>query len=72
MKASGLCEPPVHGDGGLAEARVVAAGEPWRSVLLARIATRDVTGMPPVGSLVVHEDAVARVEAWIEELASCP
>jgi len=41
-------------------------------VLLARIATRDVTGMPPVGSLVVHEDAVARVEAWIEELASCP
>lgn len=72
LKTSGMCDTPLHGDLDLADALVVAPGEPWRSVLVERIGTRDVNGMPPLGTLVVDEAGVDRVTTWVEQLASCP
>lgn len=49
----------------------IVAGEPDRSVLLGRMRSRDVVHqMPPLGTRVVDDDAVALVGAWIAELAA--
>ena len=46
----------------------VRAGEPDASVLLARLASRNpVAQMPPLGSRVVDEEAVALIRKWIAE-----
>ncbi|MEQ8456726.1 MAG: hypothetical protein RLO52_16895 [Sandaracinaceae bacterium] len=46
----------------------VAPGAPERSVLLHRLRARDPrTQMPPVGSLVVDEEAARLIERWIDE-----
>ena len=46
----------------------VAAGDPARSVLLQRLASRTPSiQMPPLGTHVVDEDARALIEAWIRE-----
>ena len=62
---------PASGDLGIANARLIAPGEPARSVLLARAARRDATGMPPVGSALVDEAGVALLTDWIAGLSSC-
>jgi mono/diheme cytochrome c family protein len=46
----------------------VRAGEPDRSVLAFRMASRNpVSQMPPVGSRLVDEEAVALIRKWIQE-----
>jgi uncharacterized repeat protein (TIGR03806 family) len=62
---------PASGDLGIANARLIAPGEPARSVLLARAARRDATGMPPVGSALVDDAGVALLTDWIAGLSSC-
>ena len=52
---------------GNASNRVVAPGNPERSVLLTRMETRELGHMPPLGSTVVDEQAVALIEGWIRE-----
>jgi len=62
---------PTAGDLGINNVRIIAPGEPERSVLLARMKVRDVNQMPPLASHVVDQAAVDVISAWIGELASC-
>lgn len=62
---------PTVGDLGISNARIIAPGEPERSVLLARMKVRDVNQMPPLGSHLVDQDAVDVISAWIGGLESC-
>ncbi|MCA9519195.1 MAG: PQQ-dependent sugar dehydrogenase, partial [Myxococcales bacterium] len=69
---TGACDaPPVKDDLGLADARVIAPGEPARSVLLARLTRLDGLRMPPLGSDGFDVAGAALVEAWISGLTSC-
>ena len=61
-------EKPVQGDLGLADARVVAPGDPARSVLLYRLATEGRGHMPYLGSRLVDERGLLLVRDWIAGL----
>ena len=65
-----LDERPMHHSFGLPDARIVAPGDPSRSVLYARISRRGPGQMPQLATTVVDESAVAVVRAWIESLGS--
>jgi len=60
--------PPGRGSFGMPDARVIAPGDPWRSVLLYRISTEGSGRMPIQGSRRVDEAGVALVRRWIESL----
>ena len=60
--------PPGRGGFGMPDARVIAPGDPWRSVLLYRISTEGSGRMPIQGSRRVDEAGVALVRRWIESL----
>lgn len=59
---------PLHDKFGIAEALLVAPGEPARSVLLKRLATRGRGQMPPLATSVVDEEGVSLLRQWIESL----
>jgi len=61
---------PVHGDLGIADARLVAPGDPTRSVVYYRMATLGRGRMPHFGSTVVDERGLALVGDWIASLAA--
>jgi uncharacterized repeat protein (TIGR03806 family) len=63
---------PQHGSLGITDARLIAPGEPLRSLMSRRIHALDAARMPPVGSLVVDTQGAALVDAWISSLTSCP
>lgn len=68
----GVCDvPPERGSLGIADARVVAPGQPERSVLLERMRAPGPGRMPPLASHVVDGEGVALVEAWIRSLDGC-
>ena len=68
-----LCdEAPAHGDLSIPDARLIAPGEPARSLVSVRMQRSGATRMPKLGSLVVDSGGVAVVNAFIEELTSCP
>ncbi|MEX2120529.1 MAG: PQQ-dependent sugar dehydrogenase [Pirellulales bacterium] len=60
--------PPVHHTFDLAEPRLVAPGDPSRSVLLHRISIRDRGQMPQLATSVVDEQAVQLFREWIQGL----
>jgi len=60
--------PPVRGTFGMTSARLVAPGEPWRSVIQYRIESEGSGHMPPIGSRRVDESGVQLVRRWIESL----
>ncbi len=64
-------EAPQAGDLGLNMARIIAPGNPSRSVLVERMELRDSVGMPPLGSTVVDSTGVTLVSDWITALAGC-
>lgn len=64
--------PPLHHRFGLADARLVAPGEPERSVLLLRISHRQAGHMPPLATRRVDRQAVELLRAWIASLAAPP
>lgn len=72
LARTGLCDPPKAGAFGIEGARVVAPGDPARSVLLHRMKSLDEARMPKLGSHVVDEAAAAAVQQWIAGLGSCP
>jgi mono/diheme cytochrome c family protein len=46
----------------------MVAGDPDRSVLALRMASRNpVAAMPPLGSRIVDDEAVALIRRWIAE-----
>jgi len=59
---------PQHDKLGIAEAKIVATGEPQHSVLLERMARRGRGQMPPLSSNVVDREAVQLMHDWIKGL----
>lgn len=72
LAKTGLCREPQAGDFGLTNARLLAPGDPSRSVLLSRMRTLDERRMPKLASRLVDEAGVTAVESWITTLATCP
>jgi putative heme-binding domain-containing protein len=60
-----LNEPPLQGSLGLPEARIVAPGDPGRSVLLQRMATGGRGHMPYLGARSVDDAGLALINDWI-------
>ena len=61
-------EKPLHETFGLPDAKLVAPGDPHRSVLLKRADIRGRGQMPPLSSNRVDEAGVALLREWIESL----
>lgn len=59
---------PVHHKFELPDAKIVAANDPGRSVLLHRVATNGRGRMPQIGVNVVDDRAVALLREWIRDL----
>lgn len=72
LQNTGLCAAPSEGDLGISNARIVAPGDAGRSVLVARMNTRNANAMPPLGSNVVDSTGVSLMSNWINSLSSCP
>ena len=60
--------PPAQGDFGIANAELIAAGEPERSILLHRVQTLGDGRMPNVATHRVDEEGVALLRRWILSL----
>ena len=63
---------PLHATFDLPDARLISAGHPERSVLLARMTCRGPGQMPQLATSVVDEQAVGLLREWIESLAAPP
>ncbi|MDA1052346.1 MAG: PQQ-dependent sugar dehydrogenase [Planctomycetota bacterium] len=61
-------EEPLHHKFDLPDARLVAAGDPDRSVLLHRLAMRGAGQMPQLATTKVDERAVELLREWISQL----
>jgi putative heme-binding domain-containing protein len=53
---------------GIADGRIVAPGDPYRSLLLYRMSKLGYARMPYIGSRVVDSSAVPLIEEWIRSL----
>jgi hypothetical protein len=62
---------PLEGELGIANARLIAAGDAARSMVVARMNRRDVRGMPPIGSGVIDSSGVTLLSNWINSLGGC-
>jgi putative heme-binding domain-containing protein len=60
--------PPSQGTLGLTNARLVAPGDPWNSVLAVRLAKLGSSHMPLVGSREVDVEGLKVLEDWIARL----
>lgn len=60
-----LLDPPMLGTFGLPEARVMAPGDPARSVLLQRMATEGRGHMPMLGARRVDQRGLTLIREWI-------
>ncbi len=63
-----LDTPPLHHKFGVADARLIAPGDPDRSILLRRMAHRGEGQMPQLGTTVVDQQAVELLRQWIASL----
>ena len=61
-------ERPVHGDFGLADARIISPGAPERSILLLRVSTRGSGQMPPVCTHAPDPDGIRLLTEWIQSM----
>jgi uncharacterized repeat protein (TIGR03806 family) len=61
-------EAPAQGDLGVAGALLVAPGDPDRSTLVLRAATRELGAMPPLASDQVDEAGVQLLREWVTSL----
>lgn len=60
--------PPTQGNFGLTDARIIAAGQPTRSVLLLRLAKLGRGHMPQFGTNEIDAAGVRLIHDWIENL----
>ena len=60
--------PPQHGDYNMPEARLIAPGEPGRSVLPVRISSRGPGQMPPVGTSHLDPQGMGLIFEWLMSL----
>lgn len=71
-KAQMLAAPPLQGTFGLPDGRIIAPGEPFRSVLYYRIATAGQGHMPRIGSTLVDVAGANLIHDWIERMPRPP
>jgi uncharacterized repeat protein (TIGR03806 family) len=73
LSATGACnEAPRKGSLGLgADYKIIAPGQPDKSMMVLRMRELASGRMPPVGSLRVDEEGVALVSDWIRGLGGC-
>jgi mono/diheme cytochrome c family protein len=73
LAQASLCNAmPLEGDLGITNARLLAPGEPARSVLSVRMHSLGAYRMPPLASRVEDTTGTALVDAWISSLTACP
>ncbi len=69
LKDTGLLDTkPKQGDFGIADARLIAPGDPYRSVLLYRMAKFGHGRMPHLGSEKPHSVGVDMIARWIQSM----
>ncbi len=69
----GVCNvAPQEGDLGITNARLLAPGEPARSILSVRMHSLGVSRMPPLGTRAEDTAGASVVDAWISSLTACP
>ena len=61
--------PPAQGDLGVANAKIIASGDPSRSLLVHRVETLGQGRMPGMGSNRVDTQAVVLLTEWIRQMA---
>lgn len=72
LSATNACNAlPLVGDLGIGNARLIAPGEPARSIVVERMKRRDGNQMPPLASHLVDEMAVGLITEWISALTGC-
>ena len=59
---------PQHGNFGIEDARILAPGEPGRSVMIMRMSSPAQGRMPRVGSTVVDAAGMKLIYDWIEKV----
>ncbi len=67
-KSRALDVKPVRGDFGIFEARVIAPGDPYRSVMFYRICADGLGHMPHFGARLADESGIRLVRDWIRSL----
>jgi len=68
-KANLVDEKPTQGDFAIPEARILAPGDPERSVLYHRITQVPGRGrMPPLASAVIDQEGTLLIRKWIESM----
>jgi uncharacterized repeat protein (TIGR03806 family) len=73
LREMGVCGAmPEYGDLAIADARIIAPGDPARSVLSARMHALGAGRMPPLATLQSDPSGTAVVDSWIASLAGCP
>ncbi len=73
LQQMGVCNvAPSHGDLGVANARLVAPGQPAQSIVSVRPKRLDAYRMPPLASRMVDPAGTALIDAWISSLNACP
>jgi uncharacterized repeat protein (TIGR03806 family) len=69
LPKQGLLNVPTVSDGlGVVRPRVVAPGDPGRSLLYLRLARDDRSRMPPLATHVHDRDALAVLERWVRQM----
>ncbi|MSR57959.1 MAG: c-type cytochrome [Planctomycetaceae bacterium] len=63
---------PAQGTFGIHDARIIAPGDPYRSVLYFRMAKLGAGHMPHVGASMIDAQGLELVHAWIRSLESHP
>ncbi len=63
---------PTQGDLGLTGARVIAPGDPYHSVLYARLARADGARMPKIGVHETDVEGLKLIHDWIASLGNAP
>lgn len=70
---TGILDTPPANTLGIPNARLVAPGDPMRSVLYRRMHTTDgAIRMPPLATSRIDEEGTAVVRQWIESLGTAP
>ena len=59
---------PEHGDFGVAGAKLIARGNPGRSIVPLRVAFRGTGQMPPVGTLYPDVEGVRLLLEWHQSI----
>jgi glucose/arabinose dehydrogenase len=63
---------PQHHTFGIKDARLIAPGDPDRSVLLYRVATREQGHMPPLATSLVDREATEMLREWVRAMKATP